>query len=74
MNPRDPSPAEIAELCLLIQSGWTEAERMKRLRVDLRPTFTRCDGVTEEMTADIYNGHHSERERLQASPPCLDPS
>jgi hypothetical protein len=61
---RDPSPEEIAELCLLIQSTWTEAERMKRLRVDLRPAYTRCDGVTEEMAADVYNGHHSERQEV----------
>ena len=71
---RDPSPAEIAAACLLIQAGWTEAERMKRLRADLRPTYTRCDGERETMAAEVYNGHHSERERLQASPPCLGPS
>jgi hypothetical protein len=67
MNPNDPTPAEIAAACLLIQSTWTEAERMKRLRSDLRPTFTRCDGVTEEMTAEVYEGHHERREKLQDS-------
>ena len=74
MNPQDPSPEQIAAACLLIQAGWSETERMKRLRVDLRPSFVRCDGEVEEMTAEVYNGHHSERERLQASPPCLGPS
>jgi hypothetical protein len=59
---RDPTPAEIAAACLLIQAGWSERERMTRLRADLRPTYTRCDGVTEEMTADVYIGHH-ERHR-----------
>ena len=61
---QDPSPTEIAAACLLIQAGWTEAERMKRLRVDLRPTYTRCDGETEEMAADVYNGHHGQREAI----------
>jgi hypothetical protein len=67
MKNEDPSPAEIAAACLLIQAGWTEAERMKRLRSDLRPTYTRCDGVTEEMTAEVYEGHHERREKLQDS-------
>ena len=62
---RDPTPAEIAELCLEIQATWTPAERMKRLRADLRPAYTRCDGESEEMTADVYNGHHSERQEVQ---------
>jgi hypothetical protein len=63
---RDPTPAEIAQRCAEIQSGWTEAERLKRLRSDLRPTYTRCDGESEEMTADNYNGHHGQRAELQA--------
>jgi len=62
----DPTPAEIAAACLLIQAGWTEAERMKRLRADLRPTYTRCDGVTETMDAEDYAGHHDARAELQA--------
>ena len=70
----DPTLEEIRLACLEIQSTWTPEERMKRLRSDLRPSFVRCDGEVEEMTAEVYNGHHSERERLQASPPCLDPS
>ena len=71
---KDPSPEEIAAACLLIQAGWTEAERMKRLRVDLRPSFVRCDGEVEEMTAEVYNGHHSERERLQETARIAGPS
>ena len=63
---RDPTPEEIAAACMLIQATWSEAERMKRLRVDLRPTYTRCDGVTETMTADVYEGHHERRAELQA--------
>jgi hypothetical protein len=62
---KDPTPAEIAAACLLIQSGWTPDEKLKRLRSDLRPSFVRCDGVTEEMTADVYDGHHGQREKLQ---------
>ncbi len=63
---QDPTPAEIAHRCAEIQATWTEAERMKRLRSDLRPTYTRCDGVTETMAADDYEGHHDAREKLRA--------
>ena len=61
---KDPTPAEIAAACLLIQAGWSETERMKRLRADLRPTYTRCDGVAETMDADVYEGHHTQREAI----------
>ena len=63
---KDPSPAEIAAACLLIQAGWSETERLKRLRVDLRPTYTRCDGERLEMTSDVYDRHHERRAELQA--------
>jgi hypothetical protein len=66
---RDPSPEEIRLACLLIQATWTPDEKMKRLRSDLRPTFTRCDGVTETMDADVYEGHHERRAELQAMAP-----
>ena len=65
MKPNDPTPKEIAAECLLIQAGWSEAERMKRLRVDLRPTFTSCDGRELEIDAETYNRHHEQREALQ---------
>lgn len=43
-------------------------ERMKRLRVDLRPMYQRCDGVTETMDAEDYRDHHGTRAAiLQAS-------
>ena len=64
MSPRDPTPEEIHLACLAIQSTWTAAERMKRLRPDLRPTYTRCDGERETMTAGDYNGHHGQREAI----------
>src|SRR5689334_15141269 len=35
-RPPDPTPAEIAARAALIRAGWTEAERVKRLRVDWR--------------------------------------
>ena len=63
----DPSPEQIEQLTAEIRATWTAAERMKRLRVDWRPSFTRCDGATEEMTADVYNGHHNERADLQTT-------
>ncbi len=63
----DPTPEEIAAECLLIQSTWTAAERMKRLRVDLRPTYTRCDGETEVMSPAHYERHHACRAELQTA-------
>jgi hypothetical protein len=65
MKTNDPSPEEIRQACAEIQSTWTEAERMKRLRADLRPTYTRCDGETEAITAANYDGHHRARGELQ---------
>ena len=58
---KDPTPAEIAAACLEIQRGWSEQEKLKRLRSDLRPSFVRCDGVTETMAAESYIGHHDAR-------------
>ena len=62
---KDPTPEEIAADCRLIQATWTAAEKMKRLRVDLRPMFTRCDGEKLEIDAAAYNRHHEQREALQ---------
>lgn len=67
MSPRDPTPEEIAAACLEIQAGWTPAERMKRLRVDLRPTYQRCDGEHEVMSPADYENHHASREELQTT-------
>lgn len=61
---RDPSPEEIAAACLEIQAGWSEREKLSRLRVDLRPTFTVADGRQLEFDADTYNRHHAQREAL----------
>jgi hypothetical protein len=58
---KDPTPEEIAQRCAEIQRGWSEQERMKRLRSDLRPSFVGCDGVAEEMSAANYEGHHDAR-------------
>ena len=57
----DPTVEEIRLACLEIQSTWTPEERMKRLRSDLRPTYTRCDGERETMAAEDYEGHHDAR-------------
>jgi hypothetical protein len=61
----DPSPEQIEQLTAEIRATWSPAERMKRLRADLRPHYQRCDGESKEMTADVYNGHHSERQEVQ---------
>lgn len=66
MKPNDPTPKEIAAECLLIQATWSAREKLSRLRVDLRPKYQRCDGVTEPITADVYNGHHERRELINA--------
>lgn len=63
---RDPSPAEIAAACLEIQSEWSERERMSRLRVDLRPTYRRCDGISEDIDEETYSRHHEQRELINA--------
>ncbi len=62
----DPSPEEIAELCLEIQSGWSNEEKRKRLRCDWRPTFVRCDDVEVDMDLRVYDQHIEAGERLQA--------
>lgn len=63
---RDPTPEEIAAACLEIQATWSERERMSRLRVDLRPTFTTADGRQLEIEAAAYNRHHDQHERISA--------
>jgi hypothetical protein len=66
----DPSPAQIAAMCLEIQSTWTAEERLKRLRCDWRPTFVRCDDVQVDMDLRVYDQHIEAGERLQAVSPA----
>ena len=56
-QPKDPSPAQIARECKRIQAGWTPAERLRRLRVDLRPVVTGADGRSHDVTADDFEAH-----------------
>lgn len=63
----EPTPQEIRQRCLQIQSTWSDSERMSRLRVDMRPSYRRCDGVPETIGAADYSGHHDARARLQES-------
>lgn len=65
MKPNDPTPEQIAAACLKIQSTWSPREKLSRLRVDLRPMYQRCDGESEEMTADVYDRHHEQRADMQ---------
>jgi len=58
MNPRDPSPAEIAAACLLIQSTWSAVERLRRLRADWRPMVKAGDNRLVDMTSDDLEAHH----------------
>jgi hypothetical protein len=55
----DPSPSEIEQRDAEIRATWSEAERIWRLRPDLRPQYRRCDGERETMTAVNYERHHS---------------
>ena len=64
---KDPTPTEIAELCLQIQAGWTERERMSRLRADWRPMFTLADGRQQDIEAADYEQHHDQRAELQTA-------
>ena len=64
MNPRDPSPSEIATACLLIQSTWTPDEKLRRLRVYLRPMVAAADGRLVPITAESYAEHHDAHEAL----------
>lgn len=61
----EPTQRQIAAACAAIRATWTPQERLDRLRADQRPTYTRCDGITEEIHAFDYIGHHDARERLQ---------
>jgi len=53
----DTSPKGIRAACLEIQKGWTPEERMRRLRVDLRPQVRAGDGRLVDVTADAYAAH-----------------
>ena len=55
---KDPTPTEIAAICLLIQSTWNERERMSRLRADWRPMFSLADGRQQGIEAADYEQHH----------------
>jgi len=57
MNPRDPTPDEIAAACLLIQSTWSAVERQRRLRSDMRPTVAGADGRLHDVNASDYSDH-----------------
>jgi len=55
----DPTEAEIAAMCPMIQATWSEEEKIQRLRADWRPTFVRCEGVREVLKPAVYHGHHN---------------
>jgi len=61
----DPTPEQIALACAEIQRGWSDRERMSRLRSDWRPQYRRCDGESEVMSPEVYEGHHERRQELQ---------
>lgn len=63
----DPTPDEIQQRCAEIQQTWTEAQRLSRLRADLRPMVTLADGRPHDIDSETYNDHHDTREKLQAA-------
>jgi len=58
---KDPSAAELAQACLLIQSGWTPDEAFKRLRADERPMVRCADDRLLAVSADDYAKHQEAR-------------
>ena len=63
-QPKDPTKAQIAAACKRIQAGWSPAECLRRLRVDLWPTVMGADGIPCDVTAESYEAHH-QREGVQ---------
>ena len=55
----NPSPQEITAACLAIQSEWSAVERMKRLRVDLRPAIQTADGRLVDVSTEAYEAHQA---------------
>ena len=60
----EPSPEQIAAICLEIQQTWTPAQRLERMRADWRPTITRVDGHVESISPQVYAEHHEAHEVL----------
>lgn len=58
----DPTPREIFERCLEIQRTWSPSERLRRLRVDLRPVVSGADGREHDVDAADYFEHHEAHE------------
>ncbi len=63
----DPTPEEITAICREIQAGWSDEERLKRMRPDWRPAFVRCDGELIDMDLKTYEEHNSNHETLTAA-------
>lgn len=54
---KDPSPEEITRMCAEIQASWSQQERLKRLRVDLRPMVRTADDRLCDVSAEHYEQH-----------------
>jgi hypothetical protein len=52
----DPSPAQIARRAARVRAGWSEAERCRRLRPDLRPLAWRVPLVDDGLLAAVLAG------------------
>jgi hypothetical protein len=61
----DPTVDEIRQLCLEIQRSWSDEERWKRLRPDLRPSVLLCDGRREDFSLEVYEQHHAQRQAVE---------
>lgn len=64
MKPNEPTPAEIRLACIEIQRGWSPAERLRRLRCDLRPMVACADGRHVDVGAEDYDTHLANHEEL----------
>lgn len=64
---KDPTPEQIRERTAEIRAGWSAEEHHRRLRADLRPSFTLADGRQATIGSDDYEQHLEHHQRLQAS-------
>ena len=70
----DPTAAEIAAACLLIQATWSPDERLRRLRADLRPMVTTADGRLVAVSASDYETHKRNGAPCQRIPSTTAPA
>lgn len=74
MTQSDPTPEEIAAMCLEIQAGWTPEQRLRRLRHDLRPQIILVDGTTAAVSAESLAVHEANGDAAESATPHVSGS